>query len=401
METNRYTKCSICHAVVRRKGDQFQINDVLKSIPEWYRTISLIKFPDVKFTGIHLETDEELQFVSREAVLRELRYLHPWRPYPGIYALLYQPVEIETGRYAVTDKRVLFLSNQSRVFPLQDVSCVTTNSHYFVFHVAKGKSFQIKFKHESPFQYEEWTRRVLKSYWKTKGRDKIEEFQPRLIFDRPKTKSFLIKAKSEKIRQNFLEKFTAFFLKSVFGILFRVLLSAQVLNKKFIPKTGACIFIFNHTSYWDPFLAQSLLPRKIAFFAKNSEFVKPGIRYVLKIMRAIPVKRYTIDPSAIRNAATWLNAGEAVGIFVEGERSWDGRPQSSKYGTVKFLLASGVPLIPVYIDGAFKVQPRWDEKIQLNRVKLIVGEPMVLDPHKDTFNDALNKIDRAVRGPKR
>ncbi len=345
-----------------------------------------------------MQNNEKLRFISREAVLRKLVFFRDWQPHPGIYAHLDRPVEIGVGRYAVTDSRIVLLFENPLFFDLCDIGCVTTNSRYFVFRLNKGPGFQIKFLHEGPFQYQEWTRRVLRRYWESNGREDIKEFQPRLVFKPPHPRALPVMGSRPKIREKTLDNIAAFLLKSIFRILFSLFFRARVVNKHNIPLKGPCIFILNHVSYWDPFLAQSLLPRKIAFFAKNSEFAKPVIRYILKIMRAIPVKRYRIDPGAIRNARTWLDAGEAVGIFVEGERSWDGVPQSSKFGTVKFLLASGVPIVPVFIDGTFKVQPRWDSSVQLYRVKLVAGEPLLLDPQRHTFEEALKKIDRAVRG---
>ncbi len=126
-----------------------------------------------------------------------------------------------------------------------------------------------------------------------------------------------------------------------------------------VPKKGPAVFICNHTSVADSFFIGCFLPRKIYFMAKSTEYASAPVRFFLYLSRTFPVRRYDIDPVSLRNAMRVLSFGGLVGIYPEGERTWDGQMLPFRKGTIRFLLAAGVPIIPAGISGAFENQPRW------------------------------------------
>jgi len=79
-----------------------------------------------------------------------------------------------------------------------------------------------------------------------------------------------------------------------------------------------------------------------------------------------------------------LDEGRVVCVYPEGERSWDGRIQPFRRGTIRVLLRAGVPVIPVGIDGTFDAWPRWASGPRRGftaRVRL--GRPILLGEHRD------------------
>jgi 1-acyl-sn-glycerol-3-phosphate acyltransferase len=179
-------------------------------------------------------------------------------------------------------------------------------------------------------------------------------------------------------------------------LFFKIFFHARVYGKKLMPQQGACIVVLNHEGYWDAHLAQCLLPRRIAFLAKNSEFPKKFLRYIFKLIHAIPVRRYEIDPSCIRNTLNWLARDQAVGIFIAGERCWDGRLAQPKRGTIKLLIKANVPIVPVRIKGSYELLPRWAPRIQLYPVSLYIGEPFLIDAGHRTVDKASREVMRRL-----
>jgi 1-acyl-sn-glycerol-3-phosphate acyltransferase len=228
----------------------------------------------------------------------------------------------------------------------------------------------------------------VSEYWRNQQRREITEYQPRIVFKgkRLVRKFPIVKIRPEPAMERPLGPRVAYhILKFVMATLFKLFLRARVYGRENLPREGAAIVVLNHEGYWDAYLAQSLLPRHVAFMAKNTEFKNPLFRYVLKASRSIPVRRYQIDPSSVRNALNWLAQGEPVGIFIEGERSWDGRFLPPKRGTIKFLIKANVPIIPVRIKGSYEVMPRWAHKMQLYPVSLHIGKPFVMDRRNRTI----------------
>jgi 1-acyl-sn-glycerol-3-phosphate acyltransferase len=97
--------------------------------------------------------------------------------------------------------------------------------------------------------------------------------------------------------------------------------------------------------------------------------------WFLPRVNAIPTRRYRIDPQAVRVVLRRLAEGEAVGVFPEGERSWDGELQPFRRGTIRVLLKSGVPIIPCGVAGAYDVWPRWSKSIRRKKIRVEFGEP--------------------------
>lgn len=144
-----------------------------------------------------------------------------------------------------------------------------------------------------------------------------------------------------------------------------------------IPREDPFILIANHQSALDPILIQAICPRPIHTMAKSTQFSSPLVAQIMYRLNSFPVRRYRIDPQAVRHALRVLDSGEPVGIYIEGERTWDGRLQRPRLGTVRLILKAGVPVIPCTIDGAYDVWPRWDRGLRKGPIRITFGEPMV------------------------
>ncbi len=142
-----------------------------------------------------------------------------------------------------------------------------------------------------------------------------------------------------------------------------------------IPGAGPFLLIANHQSYLDPILIQAVVPRPMYTMAKSTEFSNPVVGGFLKRLKSFPVRRFQIDPQAVRIVLRHLEAGRGVGIYVEGERTWDGRLQAPRLGTLRLLLKAGVPVIPCGISGAYDVWPRWHRRIRRGTIRIRFGEP--------------------------
>lgn len=142
-----------------------------------------------------------------------------------------------------------------------------------------------------------------------------------------------------------------------------------------IPEEGPFLLIANHQSYLDPVLIQAVVRRPVYTMAKSTEFSNPLTAPVLKSLNSFPVRRFEIDPQAVRLALRYLEAGKGVGIYIEGERSWDGRLQPPRLGTIRLILKSGAPVIPCGISGAYDAWPRWS-RMRRGSVRIRFGPPI-------------------------
>ena len=141
-----------------------------------------------------------------------------------------------------------------------------------------------------------------------------------------------------------------------------------------LPKEGGFLLVMNHQSHLDPLIVHSYCPRLLFTMAKSSAFRNPITRWVISWVGAFPTRRYQVDPQSVRMAMRYLGEGKAVGVFPEGERSWDGKLQKLRPGTIRLILKAGVPGIPCGIMGTYQVWPRWGK---MNWLKIGSGRPEV------------------------
>ena len=143
-----------------------------------------------------------------------------------------------------------------------------------------------------------------------------------------------------------------------------------------IPASGPFILVANHQSYLDPIFAQALCPRPLHTLAKSTQFTGKIMGWLMPRTNAIPTRRYRIEPQAVRVVLRRLAAGDAVGVYPEGERSWDARIQPFRRGTIRLLLKSGVPVVPCGLAGTYDVLPRWSKSVRRSRVRVEFGTPI-------------------------
>jgi cytidylate kinase len=112
------------------------------------------------------------------------------------------------------------------------------------------------------------------------------------------------------------------------------------------------LFASNHLSYADPPAVSSRLFREVHFVAKDSLFRVPLLGPLIRWVNAFPIKRERFDREAMGHALNLLNTGRSVLIFPEGSRVFGGKLGRPRIGASYLALQSGVPVVPVYIEGS-------------------------------------------------
>ena len=140
-------------------------------------------------------------------------------------------------------------------------------------------------------------------------------------------------------------------------IYFKTCYNFKVEGLENIPKTGALIIAGNHLSNADPPAIGGFagLVRDSRFVAKKELFSIPLLGWFFRRSGYIPVDRArTIgDFGALKEVVHALDRGESVVMFPEGTRSRNGKPQKPKSGIGFLVYKTGVPVLPVKIEGTF------------------------------------------------
>ncbi|HEV2948308.1 MAG TPA: lysophospholipid acyltransferase family protein, partial [Gemmataceae bacterium] len=99
-----------------------------------------------------------------------------------------------------------------------------------------------------------------------------------------------------------------------------------------VPKSGPALLIANHQSYLDPDLVGIAARRHLCFLARKTLFQNKVFAWLIRTLEAIPIDQEGIGIDGIRDILDQLQAGRAVLVFPEGERTHDGQLQPLRPG---------------------------------------------------------------------
>lgn len=157
-----------------------------------------------------------------------------------------------------------------------------------------------------------------------------------------------------------------------------------------VPTEGAALVVANHESFVDAFVIGGLCARPIRFVMDHRMTKMPGLGWLFRAARVIPIAPAKEDPELMARAFEEIDAalaaGEVVGLFPEGKCTRDGEVDVFRPGVERILAARPVPVVPVALDGLWggffsyangvpmKAFPRrfW------SRVKVRAGAPVEL-----------------------
>jgi 1-acyl-sn-glycerol-3-phosphate acyltransferase len=126
-----------------------------------------------------------------------------------------------------------------------------------------------------------------------------------------------------------------------------------------IPRRGPALIIANHQSFLDPIAVGSAARRHLYYLARKTLFTNWLAGWYLRSVNVIPVDQEGIPKEGLRAILDQLQAGHAVLIFPEGERTYKGNVQPLKPGIQLLIKRTEAPIIPVGVAGAFDAFSRW------------------------------------------
>ncbi len=135
--------------------------------------------------------------------------------------------------------------------------------------------------------------------------------------------------------------------------------SLRTEGMRHVPKSGPALLIANHQSYFDPDLVGIAARRHLCFLARKSLFRNKVFAWAIRTLEAIPIDQEGIGIDGIRDILEQLQAGRAVLVFPEGERTHDGQLQPLRPGVSLLIKKAQAPVVPVGIAGAYDAWPRW------------------------------------------
>lgn len=191
------------------------------------------------------------------------------------------------------------------------------------------------------------------------------------------------------------------FLGAVLGPVRRLLVPTNVIaTGDSVPVP--LVVVANHTSHVDTMVLLTRLPRAVrrrvmVAAAADYFFRTPAqARRNMLLLGAFPVDRSRVSRATLNECHHLLTSGWSVIIYPEGGRSTDGELQAFKPGAAWIAKRAGVAVLPVHIDGAYRILPKGATRPRRGHVTLRIGEPLSAGADEDA-RDFNRRVEAAVR----
>lgn len=168
--------------------------------------------------------------------------------------------------------------------------------------------------------------------------------------------------------------------------------SVEVRGLENIPGSGPVLFISNHQSNFDIPLLLGYMGRPVGFLSKEELRKVPIVGRWMRHLNCVFMDRS--NPRAalrsIGKAAETVSGGHPMCVFPEGTRSGSGTMGEFKPGAFKIFTKSKAALLPVAIEGTWRIQGRDSLGVRPANVKVSVLPPADLAgiPPRDTLKMA-------------
>lgn len=131
----------------------------------------------------------------------------------------------------------------------------------------------------------------------------------------------------------------------------------EVHGNEQVPTDGPLVFIANHQGNFDIPIMIGHVARHKALISKVEVKLMPWIRTWMRLMQCVFMDRRDLRQSAkaILDAIEIVKKGQPMVIFPEGTRSKSDALGDFKHGSFRLALKSGAPIVPVTIDGSWRI----------------------------------------------
>lgn len=173
-------------------------------------------------------------------------------------------------------------------------------------------------------------------------------------------------------------------------------------GKEHLNPQHAYLFMANHQGQFDILAVMTVLDAfQLRWVAKQELRKVPVLGLCMQVTHQVLVDRQsrTQAVAVIRQIRALLRAGISVLFFPEGTRSTDGRLLPFKPGGFAVAVESGVPVVPVTINGSRQIMPSGDWKIRSGEIEIVFSEPIQVNTHLDkkaAREELLVKVEAAI-----
>ena len=170
-----------------------------------------------------------------------------------------------------------------------------------------------------------------------------------------------------------------------------------VKGEEYLWSNRPAVFMFNHQSSADLFIASKLIRKNATGIAKKELKTMPIIGQLMTAAGVIFIDRKDRQKAieAMKPAVEALKNGTSIIIFPEGTRSKDYKLGPFKKGAFHLAMGAEAPIVPVIVRNAHDAMPRGTNVFRPSAIEVTVLPPISTKGWK---KERLNEYIAAIRG---
>lgn len=155
----------------------------------------------------------------------------------------------------------------------------------------------------------------------------------------------------------------------------------SIKGRENIQKGKSYVFVSNHQSAYDIFLIYGYLGTPLKWMMKKGLAKIPFVGFACRMAGFIFVDNTTARSAqkSVLEAERKLKHGRSLIVFPEGARTPDGHLGRFKRGAYQIAIEQQLPIIPITLNGPYKVMPIGSWNIRPHRMEMIIHPPVI--PH--------------------
>lgn len=143
------------------------------------------------------------------------------------------------------------------------------------------------------------------------------------------------------------------------------------------PPEQSCVFVANHSSFYDTPIVFTALPRQLRIMAKAALVLVPFIGWHLRRSGHVLVNRRNPGAAIFKRMQRMAASGASLIVFPEGSRTIDGQVHKFKAGMFMLAIENKLPVVPISISGSRVVMPKGRLAVAPATVTITVHDPIV------------------------
>lgn len=175
--------------------------------------------------------------------------------------------------------------------------------------------------------------------------------------------------------------------------------SVSVKGRENINPGTSYVFTPNHQSAYDIFSIYGYLGHNFRWMMKQSLRTIPFVGWACARSGQIFVDNSSVSATrrTMSEAEKQLSGGMSLVVFPEGARTWDGNMRRFKKGAFKLAQEFRLPIVPVTIEGAFEVMPRFKKLPLPGHITLTIHAPIAPPADEHDITRVMDEVYGVVK----